>query len=92
MSTLGFVRASPDDTDRALPRLVSLYIPDIYERLASPPSLESCTRDIFPSGKTFTIDYIVQVLSGVLSACAYIHTRGISHGDLYAHNILVDAR
>lgn len=90
ISTLGFVSASPDDTDRALPRLVSLYIPDTYQKLAGPPSLESCTRDIFPLEKTFTIDYIVQVLSGVLSACAYIHTIGVSHGDLYAHNILVN--
>ena len=74
-NTLGLVSASPDDTDIALPRLISLYIPDAYKKLAGPPSLESCTRDVFPEGKTFTIDRIVHILSDILSACADIHTR-----------------
>lgn len=30
------------------------------------------------------------ILRSVASAAAHLHARGIAHGDLYAHNILID--
>lgn len=42
---------------------------------SGPPSLESCTRDIYPLGQSFSL--VVLCIA-----------RGILHGDLYAHNIL----
>ena len=32
------------------------------------------------------------IASGAASAASHLHTRGILHGDLYGHNLLVDSR
>jgi serine/threonine protein kinase len=69
--------------------LVMPLIPCEYTILGGPPSFESVTRDTFQTGKSFTLEEIVRILSGVSSVCAHLHGRGISHGDIYAHNILV---
>lgn len=70
--------------------LVSELIPQKYGKLWLPPSLESCTRDIYPHITWFSLHYILNILADIASACEHIHARWISHGDLYAHNILVD--
>jgi serine/threonine protein kinase len=69
--------------------LVMPLIPCEYAILGGPPSFESVTRDTFEAGKSFTLKEVVRILSGVSSVCAHLHGRGISHGDIYAHNILV---
>lgn len=56
--------------------------------LAAPPSFESCTRDVYPSGRQMSAQAVVRVAHGVASAAAQLHAHGILHGDLYAHNIL----
>ncbi len=61
-----------------------------FEILGGPPNFESCTRDTFESHRTFTPSLILKIAQGIASAAAHLHDRGISHGDLYAHNILVD--
>lgn len=62
-----------------------------YKNLADPPSLESCTRDSYPAAQKFSLEILLRVARGIASAVAYLHARGILHGDLYAHNILWDA-
>jgi len=69
--------------------LVFDYIPTGYQNLGGPPSLESCTRDTYPDDTRFELTVAVKIAKGVASAAAYLHKRGIMHGDLYAHNILV---
>ena len=59
-----------------------------FEILGGPPNFESCTRDTF--NRTFTPSFILKIAQGIASAAAHLHDRGISHGDLYAHNILVN--
>lgn len=59
-----------------------------FKNLAGPPSLESCTRDIFPAGQRFSLAVLLRMAHGIASAVAHLHARGILHGDLYAHNIL----
>jgi len=59
-----------------------------YGNLAGPPSLASCTRDVYAAGTTFTRAAAVQLAHGIASAAAHLHAQGILHGDLYAHNIL----
>lgn len=66
-------------------------IPAEYDSLGLPPSLDSCTRDTYPNGLVFSIDVICQTLKDIASACAHLHSKGIMHGDIYAHNILVNA-
>jgi len=66
-------------------------IPPIYKNLSNPPSLDSCTRDIYDEKLSFSIPFIIEVLSSISSALNSLHNKSINHGDLYAHNILVDS-
>ncbi len=70
--------------------LVLEYIPDVYRNLGLPPDFETCTRDTFTEETTFTIESIYAVAKGIASAAAHLHARGLMHGDLYAHNILIN--
>ena len=73
--------------------------PDAYRILGNPPSFETITRDTFPAGTRFSTQFILNVLRGIASACQHLHTTShatalagrslLMHGDLYAHNILV---
>ena len=56
--------------------------------LGSPPSLESVTRDTYPPGTAFGGRHIASVACGIATALVHVHARRISHGDVYAHNIL----
>ncbi len=58
--------------------------------LAGPPSLDSCTRDVYAEGACFSPATVIGIAQGVASAAAHLHARGLMHGDLYAHNILHD--
>lgn len=57
--------------------------------LAKPPDFDTCTRDIYPE-TIFTIYNVLSIVNGILSVCVFIHSVGISHGDLYGHNIMID--
>lgn len=70
--------------------LIFPLIPSIYCNLGNPPNFDSCTRDIYDEEASFTTSRIVRIASDVVSAAVHLHERGINHGDLYAHNILVD--
>ncbi|MFM2089541.1 MAG: hypothetical protein RLZZ127_30 [Planctomycetota bacterium] len=64
---------------------------DGWIRLGHPPSLESCSRDTFPGGTAFPPASAARIAAGIAAALAHLHGRGLVHGDLYAHNILVRA-
>jgi hypothetical protein len=70
--------------------LVLGLVPPSYQPLGQPPSLTSCTRDVFSPDRRFTAGFCVQVLQGVAAALQHLHSLGIAHGDVYAHNILVN--
>lgn len=70
--------------------LVLEYIPDVYRNLGLPPDFETCTRDTFTEETSFTPETIYEVAKGIASAAAHLHARGLMHGDLYAHNILIN--
>ncbi|MDC6167346.1 leucine-rich repeat-containing protein kinase family protein [Paucibacter sp. XJ19-41] len=72
--------------------LVMQLIPPEFRSLAQPPSLDSCTRDIYPDGSRFELDSALALARGIASAARQLHQRGVSHGDLYGHNILHDGR
>ncbi|MBE9155281.1 protein kinase [Nodosilinea sp. LEGE 06152] len=71
--------------------LVLPLVPPTYRVLGGPPSLESCTRDTYPAGTEFSLAATLAIARGVAAAAAHLHQRGILHGDLYAHNTLVNA-
>ena len=68
--------------------LVMALIDAQFRDLAGPPSLESCTRDIYAAGKRFDLEPMLGIAQGIASAARHLHSRGIMHGDLYGHNIL----
>jgi hypothetical protein len=70
--------------------LVLPLLDDGFKVLGNPPSFESCTRDTFESDLQFSLSFILQIVRGIASVASHLHDRGIMHGDLYAHNILVD--
>jgi hypothetical protein len=70
--------------------LVLELIPAHYKNLGLPPTLESCTRDAFHPETVFSVEKCKNILRGIAAAATHIHERGIVHGDLYAHNILID--
>ena len=70
--------------------LVMGLIPPRYRSLAGPPSLASCTRDVYASELRFTGAQAHAIARGTRDALAHLHAQGLMHGDFYAHNILVD--
>ncbi|WP_233272899.1 leucine-rich repeat-containing protein kinase family protein [Paraburkholderia acidisoli] len=70
--------------------LVMALIDPAFGNLAGPPSLASCTRDIYAPDVRFDRSIALRLARGMASAARHLHARGIMHGDLYAHNILHD--
>ena len=70
--------------------LLMPLIPAAHVNLAAPPSLDSCTRDVYPPGFQLSAALALQMARDVADALAHLHQRGVMHGDVYAHNILVD--
>ncbi len=70
--------------------LVFPFIDASYRSLGGPPSLDSCTRDTYSEGTQFAIDTSLRIARSIAAATAHLHSRGIVHGDLYAHNILTN--
>ncbi|MCL4431454.1 MAG: leucine-rich repeat-containing serine/threonine-protein kinase [Epsilonproteobacteria bacterium] len=66
------------------------YIPVVYQNLGLPPNFETCTRDTFHEKRVFSLERIQAVAKAIASAAAHLHSRGLMHGDLYAHNILIN--
>ena len=81
---LGHVAGHPDQAHG----LVMALIDPAFRNLAGPPSLASCTRDVYEDGKRCTLDAALAIARGIASAASQLHAHGIMHGDLYGHNIL----
>ena len=70
--------------------LVMNLIPNHFFNLGQPPTLESCTRDHFDSKLSLSLKHLVQILLKVTDTLQHLHEKQLCHGDLYAHNILID--
>lgn len=70
--------------------VVMRLIESSFHNLGLPPSLQSCTRDVFADDQRYDIDSIMQIAYGIADTLQHMHQRQICHGDLYAHNILID--
>ena len=77
------------EEDEKLGLLLDL-IPPSYKNLGFPPNFETCTRDTFPQKYAITCETIHEIAKHVLSASIHLHSRNLMHGDLYAHNILIN--
>lgn len=81
---LGRVEGHPDGAEGLVMELVDPAL----RNLAGPPSLDSCTRDVYAGDAVFTVATAVRIALAIAAAARHLHARGIMHGDLYAHNIL----
>lgn len=72
--------------------LVMGLVDPAFVTLAGPPSLASCTRDVYADDARWTCDVALRIARDIASAMQHLHARGIVHGDLYAHNILWHAQ
>jgi serine/threonine protein kinase len=87
INLLGKVTDHPDGTQALIMQLID----PSYRNLAAPPSLQSCTRDVYAADLRFNLQDALRVAHGVASLARQLHSRGLTHGDLYAHNTLIGA-
>lgn len=70
--------------------LVMELIPSSYYNLGLPPTLETCTRDTFPEGFELPLSQIDNIVTQMIDVFNHLHDNKVCHGDLYAHNTLVN--
>lgn len=70
--------------------LIMALIPAHYHNLGLPPTLTTCTRDTFPTEFTLSIEAIMKIIVQMVDVISHMQTQGVAHGDIYAHNVLVD--
>ncbi|SFL96563.1 leucine-rich repeat-containing protein kinase family protein [Methylorubrum salsuginis] len=83
---LGQVVDHPDGAQGLLMPL----LPSDWRVLAGPPSLESCSRDVYDPALRLGSAVALRIARDVARGAAHLHARGLLHGDLYAHNTLWD--
>jgi hypothetical protein len=83
---LGVLSNHPDGVEG----LVMDLIDSSYQILGAAPDFVTCTRDTFDSNTQFSIESIQNIFLCVTHVLAHLHEKGIMHGDLYAHNTLVN--
>lgn len=86
VGVLGALAGHPDGTPGlVLPRLAPQWKP-----LASPPSMASCSRDVYGADLRLPAARARSIARAATEALNHLHACGLTHGDLYAHNLLVD--
>ncbi|CAI8788021.1 Protein kinase [Pseudomonas sp. IT-P100] len=76
------------DHPQAQAGLVMELIEPSYRNLAGLPSLASCSRDVYASDTRFSAGVALRIACGIASVAEHLHRQGITHGDLYGHNIM----
>jgi hypothetical protein len=84
IGVLGVLSGHPDGSSG----LVMPWVDPGFRSLAGPPSLATCTRDVYDDDQRFSLPLLLELAQGMARVGAHLHERGISHGDFYAHNIL----
>ncbi|MDB4297195.1 leucine-rich repeat-containing serine/threonine-protein kinase [Flavobacteriaceae bacterium] len=83
---LGKIKNHPENKSGLILELIS---PD-YINLGNPPSLDTCTRDVFDKDTVFSSTAFLSIAKSMASVAKQLHSKGINHGDFYAHNILIN--
>jgi len=71
--------------------LILEYIPKGFINLGNPPDFDTCTRDTYDNDLEFSIKTIKSIASSIVSALKQMHEKNLMHGDIYAHNILINS-
>lgn len=86
VQVLGEINNHPDGKSGLIMKLIT---PN-YLNLGNPPSFDTCTRDVFDETCVYSESEVLKIAKSIASVCAQLHKNGINHGDLYAHNIMVN--
>ncbi|AZN35380.1 leucine-rich repeat-containing protein kinase family protein [Iodobacter ciconiae] len=86
---IGAIGKITDHPDHAAALLMP-FIDKSFHNLAAPPDLGSCTRDIYAKNQRFKLQTTLNIAFSIADAATHLHSSGILHGDLYAHNILIN--
>lgn len=70
--------------------LLMALIPPNFRNLGNPPSFDSCTRDVFPENLKLSTAQALKIAQTIAAVAEQLHSKNIMHGDLYAHNTLID--
>ncbi|MEA1988209.1 MAG: protein kinase [Pseudomonadota bacterium] len=70
--------------------LVMELIPQGFFNLGLPPTFKICTRDTFKKGFTLSAEQIQKIIHAILDVLNHLYSKQLSHGNLSAHNILID--
>lgn len=70
--------------------LVMELIPPSFRPLGLAPDFVTCTRDVFLDGARIPVANALKIATTIASVACQLHSKGIMHGDLYAHNTLTD--
>ena len=70
--------------------LLMALIPPSFRNLGNPPSFDSCTRDVFPENLKLSTAQAIKIAQTIAAVAEQLHSKNIMHGDLYAHNTLID--
>jgi hypothetical protein len=88
VGALGVLAGHPQGAQGlVLPRLAAHWAP-----LAGPPSMASCSRDVYRAGWRLPAAQAAALARAATEALDHLHAQGLTHGDLYAHNLLVDGQ
>jgi hypothetical protein len=87
IEVLGKIKNHPKNKSGLIMKLIA----PTFINLGNPPSLETCTRDVFDENSSFSAMELLKIAKSIASVSMQLHSKGINHGDLYAHNILVNS-
>ena len=90
-NVLGALARVAGDADGDAAMLMPL-IPGGWRGLAGPPSFRTCSRDVYDPELRLDGGVALRIARDVAAAGAHLASRGVLHGDLYAHNIHWDGR
>lgn len=62
---------------------------EAFEGLAGPPSLKTCSRDVYAADRQLSEKFAWKIATSLLQTLHKLHGKGICHGDFYGHNILI---
>lgn len=84
----GFYGTKKENKDQDL-YLITERVPGDVKTIAGPPSFESCVRSVYNKGIILTEEQANLIVGVVNDAVLGLLERGISHGDVYGHNVLL---
>jgi hypothetical protein len=83
---LGKIKSHPEEKNGLIMELIA----SSFINLGNPPNFDTCTRDVFDESTKFNSNEFLKIVKSMASVSAQLHSKGINHGDIYAHNILVN--